>query len=849
MQYKAHIHNIIACILLVLGCCDAGRVAAQAPPWTPDAWGPSDTSIKYNCREFQWPLTQSPCPEVQIKEKHDHSPLRQYQAVGWDTVIDCHTRDTGITLSCMPYVPAQFFNGQYTVDTIPYNPPDPTFSYGLDGTAMKMPVATDDDFAENPTQIPFDFYFFGIKKSAFVLGANGLITFDTTAAGRYCPWKIASGATMPWPNSKATVPNGLGCTKANMRDAIYGIYEDTHPIAAYLHGDQGIYYGIQGEEPCRKIIASWNGIPTFPGSRNQNNRCTYQIVCYEGSNIIEVHIKRRGINPDWQNGRGVLGIQNATGAGQENGGIGTSTYYVRSGAPAAYYPTGGNLLTTELDSIAFRFTPQGFTPNKPHQWLRLFDNDSTVELQDVVHNPEAIYDTNGYYYPMGHNPSCPNLSLAKVNPTTVSRYIFHLRFLDAANHWYDLYDTIVIGQDTVNDLTLRPQGGRPGDEQMDICAGQEGRLVLEFPDIQDTAAVQLTLTRLNGGANTPLPTSMVTFGQMYTDPETSLKRIPLMLHSDSMASDLSAQEVDSILVHVHTDFVSECWNTDDLLVRIFPTYDVVVDTGICQGESFRWDLDGQSYTQATNSPTVTLHSEAAQCDSVVHLHLHVSANTEYVDSRAACKPIEWHGRWYSESGTARFDTINQWGCDSTVILDFTLTPMTPIIDANLDHFDFNNLDVVLTDVSTGGNGRTWLFPTGDPQYTPVAYYTAPYHIDSAVIRMIETSPYGCIDTATITIPFHRDVIWVPNSFTPDLPDGGNDRFGSVSNHLLKQQMLIYNRFGALVFHCEGIDCQWDGTDADGQPMPQGTYIYVIRYTTEYAPHMTQSVQGSVTLIR
>lgn len=841
MCNKQHIYSILSYVVLATALLVGHPAKAQAP-WTPDAWGPSDTSVKYDYGIYEWP--QSPCPEVQIKQKHDHTPLKQYRAQGWDTVVDCNHRQ--LTLSCIPYIPVQYFNGQYTVDPIPYDPPDPTFAQGY-----KMPVATDDDFAEQATQIPFDFFFFGIKKTAFVLGANGLITFDTTAAGRYCPWKY--NATVPWPDTKSNIPFGLGCTKDNMRDAIYGIYEDTHPIASYLHGDQGIYYGIQGEHPCRKIIASWNGIPTFPGSRNQDNRCTYQIVCYEGSNIVEVHVKHRGVNPDWQGGRGLLAIQNATGADQVKGPSGSPNMFVRPGAPAAYYPEGYNLLTGEVDSVAFRFTPQGTTQN-PYKWLRILDNGDTVELSKYTNaTPEAAEDTNGYYYPMNSSSSQPFLTRAIVRPTRVSTYVFHLRFTDAAGTQYFLYDNIVVGVDTANDLTLRPSSGTPADHQTDICAGQEAHLTLEYPEMQDTAEVHYTITRLNGGANTPLPDSLITFGQLYLDEQTSLKRIPLLLKPDAVALALQPGEIDSVSVQFVVDFVSGCNQTVNFLLRTHPSYDVVVDTGICQGETFHWDRDGRNYTSATTSPQVNVPT-AFGCDSIIHLHLAVSDVSYTVDEVHACKPILWHNHTYYESNTATAltDTVhltNQWGCDSTVQLDFTLTPMTPIIDASLEYFDFNHLDVTLTDVSTGGNGRTWYFPTGDPQYEPTAYYVAPYNIDSAVIMMVETSPYGCIDTATVIIPFRRDVIWVPNTFTPDIPDGGNHLFHSVSNHLLREQTLVYNRFGELLFRCEEIDCAWDGNYADGTPCPQGTYVYLIRYTTEYDPHTTHVVKGSVTLIR
>ncbi len=833
MRIKRHIYSIlITAAVWVAAPCGA---QGQTPI------GPSEPSVEHECGIYQWPLVQSPCPEVQIKQKHDHTPLKQYQSQGWDTVVTCAQRT--LTLTCMPFLPVQYFNGKYTVDTIPFDPPDPTFALGT-----KMPVSTDDDFAADSTIIPFPFFFFGEQKNAFVLGANGLVTFNTASRGKYCPWKFSTA--MPWGSETVSgAPKAVGCNVANMRDAIYGIYEDTHPIASYLHGDQGIYYGVQDEFPCRKIICSWNGIPTFPGSRNLNNRCTYQIVCYEGSNIIEVHVKRRGINASWQSGRGLLGIQNATGTPQQKGPYGTSTLFVQNGAPAAFYPTGGNLLTTELDSIAFRFTPQGVT-NYNDKWYRMFDDgrDSIVLTTDV-------YDTNGYYTPMGGvMSSCPTLTRAVVTPTEVSRYVYELRFMDAAQNWYVLRDTITIGMDTNNALTVRPAGGTATEHEMSICGGQDARIMMEYPELQDTTDVIYTITRVTGGANTVLPDTLLQFGQLFADEQSRQKRIPLILKPDAVAMNIQPGEVDSVRIDFSVNFASGCHTTKSFLVRIFPSYDTTEHHGICDGETFTWAVNGQTYRTSTTSPQVNIPT-AVGCDSVVHLDLTVSDRSTSIDEVRVCKPYTWlNGHTYTESNTATMatDTVhltNIWGCDSLVQLALTVTPMTPIIDATREYFDFDNLDIVLTDVSTGGNGRTWYLPSGDPQTGAVVYYTAPYNLDSAVFTMVETSPYGCVDTATLVVPFQRDVIWVPNAFVPDDPANGNDRFRTFSRHLAKEQTIIYNRRGEMVFRCEEIDCPWDGTDMDGNPLPQGGYVYVIRYITEYEPNITRELKGSVTLIR
>lgn len=842
MKTISRIISIIGIVLIMYGLAPT-RAEAQAP------YGPSDPSEPMECGQYQWPMVQSPCPEVQIKQKHDHTPLKQYRANGWDTVVTC--TQTELELSCMPYIPVQYFNGQYTVDTIPFDPPDPTFAGGT-----KMPVNTDDDFAATPTEIPFPFFFFGHQKSHFVLGANGLISFNTSTAGKYCPWRFS--ATLPWTNNKAGVPGSMGCTTAEMRDAIYGIYEDTHPVAAYLHGDQGIYYGIQGEAPCRKIIASWNGIPTFPGTRNLDNRCTYQIVCYEGSNIIEVHVKRRGVNTNWQNGMGMLGIQNATGLPQQPDTIPTSPMvFVAPNSPAAYYPVGKNLFNTPLDSIAFRFTPQGNSFPTSH-WYRIFD-DGRPDYQLT----QDQSDTNGWCEKMQQDqpasmqqfPTCKKLSRAHVRPTENSRYAFRVIYSDAAGVVRTIGDTITIGMDTAHRLTLRPSEGTPADTSMSICSGTNARLMIEYPPLQDTVSTDLTITRLNNGAT--LPDSLLVLGELYEDEVAGLKRIPALLYPDSTALNVRPGHIDSILIQYTAHFVSGCPQTKYFLLRTFPSYDTIIRDTICEGETYHWAVDGHDYRQSTTAPRVTLPTAVANCDSVVRLHLKVVPASFSIDHISDCKPVTWqNGVTYtvSNDATAATDTVrlkNSAGCDSTVQLELSIYPMTTSIGSSLEYFDLDHFEVELTDLSVNGARRNWIFPDGETAATPTTYYTIPLSAEEATIKMVEYSEHGCVDTAYITLPFRKDVIWVPNTFTPENP-GNSDRngtFGSTSRHLLSEETLIYNRRGEMVFHSHEVDGQWDGRDLKGNPCQTGAYVYVIRYTTEYEPNITHTLKGSVTLLR
>ena len=267
-----------------------------------------------------------PCPDVKINEKYDH--ITNYRSSGWDTVVNC-VNNGNIVLTAEPYIPVQYFNGTYKVEQIPYNPPDSTFALGT-----RMPIGVDDVFADSHTNIPYPFYFFGFKKTSFRIGANGLVTFCSPAdfgSGNSCPYGFGFSNQIPW-NGTANHTDPFNMPR--MRDAIYGVMEDTHPghfVGSDNNRVDGIFYGIQDVYPCRKIICSWKEAPNYGDYEDHG---TYQIVCYEGSNIIEVHVKQRRSCPTTS--KALIGIQNATAQPQQRGEPGSTTMCVNPGSPAAF---------------------------------------------------------------------------------------------------------------------------------------------------------------------------------------------------------------------------------------------------------------------------------------------------------------------------------------------------------------------------------------------------------------------------------------------------------------------------------------------------------------------------------
>lgn len=881
------------------------------------------------CELYRWPDVPSRCPEVIIKQKGDHHELpgdhtttARYRHEGWDTVVTCEQRQ--IVLSCTPNIPARRFNGIYYVDEIPYDPADPTFSLGT-----RMPISIDDVFADNHTTIPYPFFFFGIQKNQFRIGANGLVTFCSPTdfgSGNSCPYAFRSTNQLPW---NGTSGHADPFNQARMRDAIYGVMEDTHPghfTGSETNRVDGIYYGVQGEYPCRKIICSWKEAPDFG---DYDHKGTYQIVCYEGSNIIEIHINKRECCPTTSDA--LIGIQNATGSAQvANSDPSASNGWSQiNGKPAAFWPSGYNVFTTNITNKAFRFTPWGQTA-VTYGWYKerkvvdtvwtayhldttwTSPTDYTMDtvwtdynlvqrtvndtLRNGEDNPAALNDTNGYYMPMHEqNDSypCKFLSKAYVSPKRPTKYVFFLRFRDANMNPYDLKDSIIVGVDTLDYLNLHKAtvaDRKP--KKLDVCIDDVARMRVDMNKLQEIRREVWSISRVSDGNTIVLDTlvgegdpqlrnnymtvdnyqmvelfrvtgndTLVMDTSLYEKRDyarvgdTAKTRLVTIQTTQLPTTGLRANKIDTLIIEITADYESGCHSFDTMMLRVFPKFDTTTVAGICRGETYTWEANGRSYTQSTNPATTfeTMHSQLG-CDSVVRLDLTVMDVSKTIVPVDDCKPITWiNGKTYSSSNTAtaESDTVvlqNRWGCDSIVQLQFTLHPLTAKLQSDVEYFTIDNLNAVLTDISTGGDSRVWKFPNGAEQTGVTAYYTIPSELDGANIILIESSQYGCVDTAKIYIPLNKEAFWIPNAFTPDNPTG-NSLFSSVSMKTLRQEMQIFNRRGELVFECEGVDCAWDGRDLRGEPCVQGAYVYVIRYSNEYEPKQIKVLTGTVTLIR
>jgi gliding motility-associated-like protein len=136
----------------------------------------------------------------------------------------------------------------------------------------------------------------------------------------------------------------------------------------------------------------------------------------------------------------------------------------------------------------------------------------------------------------------------------------------------------------------------------------------------------------------------------------------------------------------------------------------------------------------------------------------------------------------------------------------------------------NTLDQPATGVLLFNSDGTFTY-TPDGEYSGEVYFS--YEICS------EECPDIC-DTAQVEIfiglePINSDsILNIPNGITPN-GDGANDVF-YIENlaYYPGNDIIIFNRWGDIVYKAKPYLNDWNGTSQQGKPLPDGTYYYILR---------------------
>ncbi len=203
--------------------------------------------------------------------------------------------------------------------------------------------------------------------------------------------------------------------------------------------------------------------------------------------------------------------------------------------------------------------------------------------------------------------------------------------------------------------------------------------------------------------------------------------------------------------------------------------------------------------------------------------------------------------------TITLTTITQYGCQSVNVFPNWIT-VYPLPEARFiadptiatvikPEIHFINLSALADSVM-------WFFGDGDSTSIYSPYHTYPaFTAAKYPVTLVVFTNKGCSDTARGTVEV-RDVytFYAPTAFSPD-GDGINEVF-RLTGHGIKEEtfnLIIYDRWGEIVFETNDINLGWDGRIKNGQIAPVGTYTWIAKFKDEQ--NIAHEEYGKVNIIR
>lgn len=256
--------------------------------------------------------------------------------------------------------------------------------------------------------------------------------------------------------------------------------------------------------------------------------------------------------------------------------------------------------------------------------------------------------------------------------------------------------------------------------------------------------------------------------------------------------------VDS-LIYVTIINTYGCEETDSAVFHNLPAPDIsiVFPPGVCEGDSMT--------INATTSITGAIQwSNGTVSDSITIL-AHEIPDTIWasIASSIGCRTTDTayaHMLMIYDNPLAQFDTIN-----------------TSYPDYIFEFSDESTLQV-----------NSWYWNFGDEDTSTLQNPVHEYGLSGTyTVQLIVSDTNGCKDTLSriYEIP---EFILIPNVISPN-HDGQNDVFNIKLSGIIEPELSIYNRWGQLLFKSLDESMIWDGTTSTGNPVPQGTYYYVLTF--------------------
>jgi gliding motility-associated-like protein len=308
-------------------------------------------------------------------------------------------------------------------------------------------------------------------------------------------------------------------------------------------------------------------------------------------------------------------------------------------------------------------------------------------------------------------------------------------------------------------------------------------------------------------------------------------------------------------------------DTINVVINPLPAINLGNDYSFCQsdiisvdlnagnnGAAYLWNTGANTQSIHINSPgtysvIVTLANGCSASDAITINRVFVSVNlgsdidlckgdTVSLNAGFGGSSFLWNTgetTQYINVATAGvyWTMVSNNGCSAFDSVDVTVND-PPVVDLGNDTTICAGEIIILS--GGGSPDAYYAWSTGSSQ--PTIEITNPGYYS------VVTTLNGCVVFDDIRIEECDYEIWTPNSFTPN-GDGQNELFGPVCYNINKVTLMVFDRWGEMIFKGSGKDVRWDGK-YKGKECQYGVYTYLLEYKIR---SKLKQKTGSVTLIR
>ena len=318
---------------------------------------------------------------------------------------------------------------------------------------------------------------------------------------------------------------------------------------------------------------------------------------------------------------------------------------------------------------------------------------------------------------------------------------------------------------------------------------------------------------------------------------------------------------------IYRDTLVNSEGCDSLLSLVLTINNITYsNTSITACDSFTWTQTNTTYFTSGNYQDTVINSKG--CDSVINLNLlvyptitpiigsfqNLCENDAIFNFTASPPGGAWTGPGISLTGlfdpaiagegiyTIIYTAVGQCANSDTVLIEVY---DIPFINGLIKDDECNEgIGSIKTTVTGGATPYTYLWNdrvnTKDNLGLTEGTYTLTVTDDNGckgdyVGSLLNLQDDSCDDT----------YLFVPNIFSPD-GNGVNDILFVDGKNIQQVQLMIYNRWGNLVFQSNSVAEGWDG-NFKGKPVNQGVFVYIV--TGRFKDGKDFDQKGTITLIR